>query len=223
MKKIFTLLAAMSMATVLYSQAPQKMSYQAVIRNSSDALITSTTVGMQISILQGSPTGTAIYIETHKPTTNANGLVSLAIGTGTIVTGTFAGINWAGGPFFIKTETDPSGGSTYTISGTSELMSVPYSLFSANGTPGPQGATGPTGPAGPAGAQGIPGPAGPAGPAGSTGPAGPPGPIIMNAVDTAGVVAAPSSTTRSQTWKTDNKGKPAWRKENKTMYYINEF
>jgi hypothetical protein len=110
------------------------MSYQAVIRNSSNALLTSTQVGIQISVLQGSSTGTPVYVETQTPSTNSNGLVSLEIGTGTVVSGTFAGINWANGPYFIKTETDPTGGTTYAISGTNELMSVPYALFSANGT-----------------------------------------------------------------------------------------
>ena len=111
-----------------FAQAPQKMSYQAVIRNASNALVTSTSVGMQISILQGSSTGTAVYVETQTPSTNANGLVSLEIGTGIPLTGTFAGINWANGPYFIKTETDPTGGTAYTIAGTTELMSVPYAL-----------------------------------------------------------------------------------------------
>ena len=36
--------------------------------------------------------------------------------------------NWSNGPYFIKTETDPTGGTTYTITGTSQLMSVPYAL-----------------------------------------------------------------------------------------------
>ena len=93
-----------------FSQAPQKMSYQAVIRNSSNALVISTPVGMQISILQGSSSGTAVYVETQTPSTNANGLVSLEIGTGTVIAGTFATINWATGPYFIKTETDLTGG-----------------------------------------------------------------------------------------------------------------
>ncbi|MFM2192282.1 MAG: hypothetical protein RLZZ118_1239, partial [Bacteroidota bacterium] len=79
------------------------------------------------------------------PVTNANGLVSLEIGTGTAITGTFAAINWAIGPYFIKTETDPTGGTAYSITGTNELMSVPYALFSANGTPGPQGPAGTNG------------------------------------------------------------------------------
>lgn len=130
--KIYSIVAGLLLTISVFAQAPQKMSYQAVIRNSSNTLITSTPVGMRISILQGSSTGTAVYVETQTPSTNANGLVSLEIGTGTIVTGTFAGINWATGPYFIKTETDPTGGTAYTIVGTSQLMSVPYALFSAN-------------------------------------------------------------------------------------------
>ena len=115
MKKIYSLVVGLLLTASVWAQAPQKMSYQAVIRNSSNALITSTPVGMQISILQGSSTGTAVYVETQTPSTNANGLVSLEIGAGTIVTGTFAGINWATGPYFIKTETDPTGGTAYSI------------------------------------------------------------------------------------------------------------
>ena len=132
MKNIYSVFASLLLTASVWAQAPQKMSYQAVIRNSSNALITSTPVGMKISILQGSPTGTAVYVETQTPSTNANGLVSLEIGTGTVITGTFSAINWSAGPYFIKTETDPTGGTAYTIAGTNELMSVPYALFSAN-------------------------------------------------------------------------------------------
>jgi hypothetical protein len=151
MKKIITICAAILMSSSVFAQAPQKMSYQAVIRNSSDALVTSTAVGMQISILQGSASGTAVYVETQTPTSNANGLVSIEIGGGTVVSGNFANIDWANGPYFVKTETDPAGGTSYSITGTSQLLSVPYALYAANSgssTPGPQGATGPQGPAG---------------------------------------------------------------------------
>jgi hypothetical protein len=130
--KIYSILAGLLLTVSTFAQAPQKMSYQAVIRNSSDALIASTPVGMKISVLQGSASGTAVYAETQTPSTNANGLVSLEIGAGTPVTGTFAGINWATGPYFIKTETDPTGGTNYSIVGTNQLMSVPYALFSGN-------------------------------------------------------------------------------------------
>ena len=138
-----------------FAQAPQKMSYQAVIRNSSNSLIVSTAVGIKISILQGTSSGTVVFLETHTTSTNANGLASLEIGSGTPVTGTFAGINWAAGPYFIKTETDPAGGTAYTIAGTNQLMSVPYALFSANGTPGAAGTNGTNGIDGAPGAAGA--------------------------------------------------------------------
>lgn len=129
MKKLFSLLF-FAICTLSFSQAPQKISYQAVIRNVSNNLITSSPVGMRISILQGSPVGTVVYAETQTPTTNANGLVSLEIGTGSLVSGSFASINWASGPYYIKTETDPTGGTSYSIFGTSQLNSVPYALYS---------------------------------------------------------------------------------------------
>jgi hypothetical protein len=143
MKKIYSVIGVFLLTINVCAQAPQKMSYQAVIRNNNNALLTSTTVGMKISVLQGSSAGIPVFVETHTQSTNANGLVSLQIGTGTIITGTFSGINWAAGPYFIKTETDPTGGTDYTIAGTNELMSVPYALFSANGTAGSIGAAGP--------------------------------------------------------------------------------
>jgi hypothetical protein len=130
MKKIYSVIAGLLLTVSIWSQAPKKMSYQAVVRNGSNALVSSTVVGMQISILQGSVSGTAVYVETHTPTTNANGLASLEIGAGVAVTGTMAGIDWANGPYFIKTETDPAGGTAYSISGTTELVSVPYALHS---------------------------------------------------------------------------------------------
>ena len=128
MKKVFSILAAVLLTASVFAQSPEKMSYQAVIRNSSDQLVTNQTVGMQISILQSSTSGTVVYVETQTPTTNANGLVSLEIGSGTVVSGDFATIDWANGPYFIKTETDPAGGVSYTITGTSQLLSVPYAL-----------------------------------------------------------------------------------------------
>jgi hypothetical protein len=139
--------------------------------------------------LQGSNSGIPVYVEIQTPTANSNGLVSLEIGSGSIVSGAFSDINWGNGPYFIKTETDITGGATYSISGVSELMSVPYALFSANSTPGPQGlagingvdgATGPTGPTGPIGPQGL---AGINGVNGATGPMGPQGLVGNNGVN----------------------------------------
>ena len=130
MKNIYTILFSLLISASAFAQMPEQMSYQAIIRDASDQLKTNSGVGMQISILQGSADGTAVYVERHFPSTNANGLVNVQIGTGTVVSGTFADIDWANGPFFIKTETDMNGGSSYTISGTSQLLSVPYALHS---------------------------------------------------------------------------------------------
>ncbi len=131
MNRVFTFWAAVVLTASVIAQSPQKMSYQAVVRNASNVLVTSSYVGMCVSIWQGSPTGTEVYKETYNPNpqTNANGLVTIEIGGGTPVTGTFAAIDWSAGPYFIKTEIDPSGGTNYTITGTSQLLSVPYALY----------------------------------------------------------------------------------------------
>ena len=129
MIKLFALLAAILLTAAVWGQSPQKMSYQVVIRNGSN-LVINHAVGMKISILQGSESGTSVYIETQTATTNENGLVTIEIGAGTKVSlHTFAEIDWTVGPFYIKTETDPSGGTAYTITGTSQILSVPYALF----------------------------------------------------------------------------------------------
>ncbi len=127
-KKLYALAAFLLLSIGVFSQVPQKMSYQSIIRNASDNLVANQQVEIQISILQSSVTGVSVYIETQTPTTNANGLVSLEIGTGTVVSGDFTAIDWANDTYFIKTETDPTGGSSYTITGTSQLLSVPYAL-----------------------------------------------------------------------------------------------
>ena len=128
MKKLYTFLAAILLTATTFAQTPEKMSYQAVVRDSGDALVTNQAVGMQISILQTTATGTAVYVETQTPTTNVNGLVTLEIGTGSVVSGDFTTIDWSADSYFIKTETDPIGGTSYTITGTSQLLSVPYAL-----------------------------------------------------------------------------------------------
>jgi len=128
MEKVFTILVVALLTVTMWAQSPEKISYQAVIRDASDNLVTSQSVGMQISILQGSASGTAVYVERHFPTTNTNGLVSINIGTGVVVSGDFTTIDWVNGPYFIKTEVDLNGGANYTITGTSQLLSVPYAL-----------------------------------------------------------------------------------------------
>jgi hypothetical protein len=128
MKKVILTVSAFIFSLKLMAQAPEKMSYQAVVRNSSNGLVISAPVGMRISILQGSAAGASVYTETQTVNSNANGLVSLEIGSGTVVSGNFSTIDWSADTYFIQTETDPTGGTSYTVTGTSQLMSVPYAL-----------------------------------------------------------------------------------------------
>jgi hypothetical protein len=110
------------------AQAPEKMSYQAVIRDASGALLKNQDVTIQFSIIQTSPSGTIVYREDHRATTNSNGLASIYIGTGNIAIGSFSTIDWASGPYFLQTDIDPLAGASYVISSTTELVSVPYAL-----------------------------------------------------------------------------------------------
>ena len=184
MKRVFALAAALLLAVMLWAQSPEKMSYQSVVRDASNALVASQTVGMQLSILQGTASGTAVYVETQTPTTNLNGLVSLQIGSGALVSGDFTSINWSSGLYFVKTEIDLLGGNTYTITGTSQLMSVPYALYaktSGNGE-GPQGPEGPQGIQGELGGVGLQGIQGDAGEIGSQGEIGATGSIGLQGI-----------------------------------------
>lgn len=131
MKKNIIVLFLVVFTMGLWAQSPQKMSYQAVIRNVEGVLVTNQSVGIRISILQGTPSGTLVFQETYNPNpkTNANGLVSIEVGSGLAITGKFSDINWSDGPYFLKTETDPIGATNYTIVGESQLLSVPYALY----------------------------------------------------------------------------------------------
>ena len=145
---IFFTIMLLRSSVLIFSQSPDLLSYQAVIRDASGNLIQSSQVGMRISIVQGAPDGTDVYVEEYSVNTSANGLVTLEIGSGsqgstttveslkrseaataTIVSGDFSTIDWADGPYFIKVETDPTGGTNYTVTGTSQLLSVPYAQY----------------------------------------------------------------------------------------------
>ncbi len=128
MNKPIAFLSLLLIAVLVTAQTPNRMSYQSVIRDTDNNLVANQEVGMQISILQGAADGTAVYVERHFPETNANGLVSLEIGGGTIVSGSFEEIDWGADMYFIKTETDLQGGASYTIAGVSQVLSVPYAL-----------------------------------------------------------------------------------------------
>lgn len=131
MKRVISILPLLIFTLSLLAQVPNKMSYQAVIRNSDDELVVNQEIVMQISILKDKSSGSAVYAETQYVKTNANGLVSLEIGTGT-TSDIFAEIDWSTGAYFIKTETDPYGGNEFTLTSTTQLLSVPYAMHAGS-------------------------------------------------------------------------------------------
>jgi hypothetical protein len=92
MKVLFVFLLVMTVAVTSFAQVPEKMSYQSIIRDSSDKLVVNKDVDMKISILYGK-LQKPVYVETHTASTNANGLVSIKIGTGSVIKGSFSNID----------------------------------------------------------------------------------------------------------------------------------
>ena len=148
-KLVLSLVAIATISLSSFGQAPEGFKYQAVVRDAGNTILNNQAVGMQIEILQGGISGTPVYTESFTPTTNTYGLVNLEIGTGT-TSDDFTIIDWANDTYFIRTSIDVTGGSSYSVMGTSQLMSVPYALYAKTSGNG----AGPIGPQGPAGADG---------------------------------------------------------------------
>ena len=132
MKTSIAALIALIIAGTTWAQSPESFKYQAVVRDGAGAILSSQTVGLRMTILQGSSTGAVVYQESFTPTSNAVGLVNLSIGQGSVISGTFSGIDWSAGPYFMESAMDASGGTSYTLMGTSQLLSVPYALHATN-------------------------------------------------------------------------------------------
>lgn len=129
MKKIIIFFSFILLAVTLMAQSPDLMSYQAVIRGADNNLLTEQSVGIRISILQGSENGTPVYQESQESITNVNGLLGLKIGEGSLLHGEFTGIDWTQGPYYLQTEIDTEGGTNYTLTITNQLLSVPYAKY----------------------------------------------------------------------------------------------
>ncbi len=126
-KYLLILIIFLTYQSINSAQSPEKFTYQAVVRDATDLLLTNQLIGLQITILNGA---VPVYVETFTPTTNTNALVSVEVGTGVVSSGVFADIDWGTGTYFIKADIDPTGGTAYIITGTAELLSVPYALYS---------------------------------------------------------------------------------------------
>ena len=156
----------------LQTQTPQKMNYQAVVRDAAGfSAPPNTSVTLSFIIHNTTANGPTVYNETINTVTNALGLVNVEIGTN----GNLSTVVWGNGNKFLEVRADIGNTGTFVNMGTTQLLSVPYALYagnSATGPTGPQGLPGITGATGPAGLQGNTGPMGPTGPVGATGMAG---------------------------------------------------
>ncbi len=128
MKKLL-LAASLFISLTTFAQVPQGISYQAIALNGSGNAVVSANVGIRLSVLDNSASGTVLYTETHVKTTNNKGLFNLVIGQGTPTTGTFSTINWGTNSKFLKVEMDVAGGTNYALTGTTQLLSVPYAMY----------------------------------------------------------------------------------------------
>jgi uncharacterized protein (TIGR02145 family) len=125
-KRLLTTLAVLCLAVFAFAQAPQKMNYQALVKDANNNAVAMQAVGAQVTLLQG---GEAVYTETHTATTDTNAILALEIGGGTVVSGTFADIDWSLGNYSLKVEIDPEGGNNYTLTSEQALLAVPYAFF----------------------------------------------------------------------------------------------
>lgn len=129
MKKLLLVAYGILLCIYANAQSPQSIPYQAVARDSFGTPIPNQHMSLQMSIRNGSSSGTVLYKETDSVTTDKLGMFTVNVGTGTVVTGTFSAINWSDSIKFLQVEIDPDGGTTYTNMGTSQLMSVPFALY----------------------------------------------------------------------------------------------
>ncbi|MBK5284061.1 MAG: tail fiber domain-containing protein [Bacteroidia bacterium] len=156
---------------ITFAQIPQAINYQAVARNTAGNVLMNQTITVRLTVEQGS-LGTPLYVEVDTATTNQFGLFTIKLGMQNAVSGTFSSIAWSTGDKWLKVEMDPNAGNSFANMGESQLLSVPYALYSANGTPGPTGATGNTGANGVTGNTGATGATGANGITGATGSTG---------------------------------------------------
>ena len=127
-------LALIVMFVTLYSivtlaQAPSAFKYMAIARNIDGKVIANQQIGVQVSILQDSMGGEAIFSETFTKTTNDYGLINLEIGNGSAVLGSLETIDWQSGNYFIEIGLDINGGTSYVSMGASQILSIPYALY----------------------------------------------------------------------------------------------
>ena len=123
------LILILSTTNFLISQAPSQFTYQSVVRTNSGSLVSNQQVGFRFTVLKGSELGSIVFEEEHTVTTNINGLATMIIGKGS-GTDNLSEIDWGIDSYFLKVEVDPEGGFNYVAEDTTQLLSVPFALYS---------------------------------------------------------------------------------------------
>ena len=134
MRQFIMLVAIIVLSQWAGAQEENGIAYQTIIRDTSGNAISDSQVTIKLSILQSTLTGAEVYAETQQNTTTSTGSVSLVIGTGEVINGSFDGIDWGNDTFFLKAEVDTEGSGIFTELGTTQFLSVPYALNASSVT-----------------------------------------------------------------------------------------
>ncbi len=112
------------------AQAPGKINYQAVARNTSTGVeVANQPIFISLKILEDNPEGAIVYQENHNDIqTNSFGLFNLFIGGGESVSGEFQNIDWSSGNYWLEIDIDAGDG--LQTMGSIQFVSVPYALHS---------------------------------------------------------------------------------------------
>lgn len=129
MKKYIYTYLLLYLSHVICAQVPNKILYQSVVRNTKGQVLVNGQISFEISLHQGVSTAVPFYVERHTVTTNQDGLATLQIGNGNVISGNFQNINWNNTPIFLRSKVDIFGNSVFLLEGVTKLLSAPYSLY----------------------------------------------------------------------------------------------
>lgn len=127
LKRISTVLLLFSI--VFKISAQQGINYKALIKDGGGNVVANQGITIQFQILKGIGM-TNVYQETHAPNTDANGIVIINIGEGSVDSGVYADIDWGSDEHHLNVQVNTGGG--LIDMGTTQFMSVPYALSAAN-------------------------------------------------------------------------------------------
>lgn len=126
MKNAILILLLLLFTVCTYAQ--QVVNYKAIVKDGSGNILATTPVSIRFTIYEGVGLTNAVYQETHSPTTDANGIVIVNIGEGTLnVNGVFDTIDWGSDDHFLNTKINAGAG--IVDLGTTAFKSVPYALY----------------------------------------------------------------------------------------------